>query len=104
MLWRKKKIKLQSGDLRFVLPSGEAFDCDLTIVKLICESLERRHNLQRVGNQIEASESFLESLAGELVTLGCAGCTPTLARQIWIAASEKFSQVESEFLAQLRKL
>ena len=104
MFWGRKKILLQPGDLRFVLPNGGHWESDLTIVKLICESLERSHNLQTVDGRIEATESFLESLAEELNTIGCVDCSPTLARQIWIAVADQFNRMETEFRKQLKKL
>ncbi len=102
--WRKKKIKLQKGDLRFHTPDGEVWDCDLTLIKLLCEQLERQHKLSEVNGMIEATDMFLENLSSELQSVGCAGCTPTLARQIWIAVADQFGQVERKFRAELRKL
>lgn len=105
MLWRRKrKVTLQTGDLRFVLPNGAVWDCDLTVVKLACENLERNLKLQRVGDRIEANEAFLDLLTAELKSLGCVDCTPSLARQIWIASADQFSKMESQFQSQIRKL
>lgn len=106
MFWNKR-IRLHDGGIRFFVPGGAElvpWDCDVTILKLACESLERKHGLPEIDQRIQATELFLQELSSELGLLGCPNCSPTMARQIWIAVAEKFGQIEKTLRKEMRKL
>lgn len=111
---RKSKLKTQTNHAPPVLPTlddgrlqfvvrrrdGSANDdavyaLDLLLVKLACEQLEAKHQLPTLENgQLQPTPEFLIDLAERLDGLGLAACTPTLAWQVWQAASHELGSLK----------
>lgn len=83
-------VDLQSGILKFnvVDAAGQRTpgEIDVMVLKLTCEELEQRHNLNIVDDKYVPTPQFLFDLSESLKTLGVPSCTPTMAMQLWIAA------------------
>lgn len=83
---------LQNGKLRFALvgPDGNEtpVEADLIELKLICEQVEEKHNLQVVNGEARPTPEFLADLAGVLQGCGFEGCTSTQAWQVWVTVGK----------------
>lgn len=83
---------LEDGQLHFAIrnrTTGEESPhaIDVLILRLLCEECERSHNLQANSKgEFLATAAFLTDLAGRLEAQGIAGCTPTIAHQLWCAS------------------
>lgn len=83
------KPVLDDGLLRFDFRCrGETtpHEIDVLILRLTCEECEQTHGLQVKEGSYVATAAFLTDLAGRIAALGVAGCTPSLAYQLWGAS------------------
>lgn len=109
MLWTRqhtRSIRLDSGEITFTIRIEEktrTWTADCVQLKLIAESLQEQHGLKSVNGVFQPTPEFLEALSREYGLAGCQGCTPTVARQIWIATADRFAKLESEFRRSLAK-
>jgi hypothetical protein len=67
---------------------------DLLMLKLTCEQCETAHRLTDAEGQVNPTPEFLLDLAGKLQAIGIERCTPTLAWQAWVAASEQMQMLK----------
>jgi hypothetical protein len=90
---------LSDGTLRFRVRrrdgSETVHDVDLLLLKVTCEQLEDQHQLQVKNGRIQPTADFLKDLASQLGGCGLDGCTPTLAWQAWIAATEAMATLKN---------
>lgn len=90
---------LSDGKVRFrVRRSGGAetvHEVDLLVLKVTCEQCEDQHQLTIKDGRIQPTADFLIDLAGRLTAYGLADCTPTLAWQAWIAATEAMASLKN---------
>lgn len=96
---------LQDGQLTFRIQRGEeetSHKLDLLELKLTCESCESKHHLQIQDGRVVATAQFLRDLAGELEALGVKNCTPTVAYQIWLAASAQLEVLKKNIVETLK--
>lgn len=89
---------LTTGELVFNVMTAEgpsARKVDLLWLKLTCEEAERENSLQvdAEGRQ-QPTASFLDDLANRLSSK-VADCTPTMAYQMWIAASHAMNELKN---------
>lgn len=105
----RKPIKLQVGVVRFVVPLEDETTAewitDLIVLKLKIEAAEKKHDLQirADDNTLESTQPFLEELVDIVQSLGCPRCTVSMARQLWIAASEHYRHMEARFRVELAR-
>jgi hypothetical protein len=69
-------------------------EVDLLLLKLTCERCEQEHGLQVVEGRVQPTAEFLTDLASRL-SQWIAGCTPTLAWQAWIAATDEMGRLKN---------
>jgi hypothetical protein len=90
---------MSDGKVRFrVRRSGGAetvHEVDLLVLKVTCEQCEDQHQLTIKDGRIQPTADFLIDLAGRLTAYGLADCTPTLAWQAWIAATEAMASLKN---------
>lgn len=90
---------LSDGQLRFRVRHRDGtettHDVDLLVLKVTCEQCEDRHQLTVKDGRIQPTPEFLVDLAGRLAGCGLADCTPTLAWQAWIAATEAMTTLKN---------
>ena len=89
---------MHDGTLVFRVERGgeepERYTLDLLMLKLTCEAMEAKHSLRVAEGRLIATPAFLLDLAGELQTLGVENCTPTIAWQVWISASQQLEALK----------
>ena len=95
---RRSGAILTTGELTFsvLTPEGPSErKVDLLWLKLTCEETERDNSLQvdAEGRQ-QATALFLKDLSNRL-SAEVADCTPTMAYQMWIAASEAMNELKN---------
>ena len=88
----------QTGELTFSILTKEGpvdRAVDLLWLKLTCEEAEKEHALQQdaEGRQ-QPTPAFLKDLANRL-SEEVYGCTPTVAWQMWIAASHAMNELKN---------
>jgi hypothetical protein len=106
---KRSKLQLESGELEFSVPmpddSTVKWLADLITIKLTCENLEQKHQLEcREDKTLVPTQSFLEDVSTELSRLGCPRCNVSIARQVWIAASRQYGFAEKRFNKRLEAL
>lgn len=104
--WRScSTVQLQNGSIEFERPDGTTWETDLIILKLIADELRIKHDLTTRENQtLVATRDFLHELAQAYRAEGCEGCTPAMARQIWITSGHHFEKFNKKFLTELQKV
>lgn len=95
---RRSGAILTTGELVFsvLTPEGPSErKVDLLWLKLTCEEAERDNSLQvdAEGRQ-QATALFLDDLSSRL-SAKVADCTPTMAYQMWLAASEAMNELKN---------
>jgi hypothetical protein len=89
---------LTSGDLQFQLMTPEGVSeqrVDLLWLKLTCEEAERENELRTdTEGRMLPSAQFLDDLAARL-SAKVPTCTPTMAYQMWIAASHAMTELKN---------
>lgn len=92
-------INLSSGTLAFnvVDTKGNKIweaELDAFELRLLCEELERKHQLETKDGKLVASRNFLREVADELKQMGVVDCTVSLAYQLWCASSAEVNRVK----------
>jgi len=91
---------LHDGELVFHVKRncGETTEhrVDLLALKLTCEELEEKHGLQEKDGRMVSTAAFLLDLAAHIEAFGVEKCTPTMAWQMWISASEEMQNLKNE--------
>lgn len=91
---------LDDGQLHFKVRNrgtGEetAHSIDVLLLRLTCEECEAGHNLQvNDRGQYIATAAFLTDLAARLDGMGVAGCTPSIALQLWSASVREIESLK----------
>lgn len=105
---RRKKISLEPGDLCFEIPLDDGtkqdWRVDLVTAKLLCETVERNHNLKLSDEgTLQPTPDFLDQLSESFVNAGCPRCTPKMAHNAWLAINRQFIRMEIKFRRQMRQ-
>lgn len=93
---------LDDGLLRFKIrnsATGEEAEhaIDVLLLRLTCEECEISHRLQaNEAGQYLATAAFLTDLAARLEAQGVAGCTPSVARQLWVAGAARLDELQKK--------
>lgn len=93
-------IELTDGQIPYNVRSSEgevvtSGVIDIIVLQLACEECEAKHKLPTDSDgRLRATAGFLRDLAAELGTLGITGCTPGMAAQLWMAASEQVTALK----------
>lgn len=89
---------LTDGQLSFEVKRADGttttHELDLLVIKLACEQCERRHQLKEAEGRLVPTPEFLQDLSATLAGLGLVRCTPTIAWQVWISASEQMATLK----------
>jgi hypothetical protein len=109
VFWRKRRIRIDSGELAFqVTIPGEdrpkTWKTDLITMRLAAQDLEERFRLKVKQGIIYGTAEFFEALAAKYVELGAPACDPSQARAVWIAVNNRFNRVESQLAREIDKL
>lgn len=101
----RRKIKLDSGEIRFRLPGDRQWVSDVTVLKITTEEFESKHALRPdESGMTQPTIGFLVDLAEAFEQLGCVDCTPGMAQQIWAATVDQFSKMQKTMASRLKKV
>lgn len=93
---------LDDGLLRFKIrnsATGEQTEhaIDVLLLRLTCEECETTHRLQtNDSGAYIATAAFLTDLAAKLESQGVTGCTPSVARQLWVAGAARLDELQKK--------
>ena len=102
-----QSIKLSNGRRKFEVsfPDGETvlWEYDVVDIKLLAESLERRHGLRRDGVEeiSPTTPEFLADLARALDAKGIKGCTTDAAYYVYGIVNAQFSKIAGQLQNQV---
>lgn len=89
---------LSTGEIVFRVQREEGYvdhKIDILTLKLTCEECEKAHSIEAVNDRLQPTAAFLVDLAGRLEEMGVCGCTPTIAWQMWISASDAMTKLKN---------
>ena len=68
---------------------------DALTVRLLCEELEQKHNLQETPDgKLIPTIAFLDELSQSLETRGVDHCSNSVAWQLWVKSAEMFDRLK----------
>lgn len=95
---RPTELAINDGQLTLRVKRAEGEETrhvvDLLLLKLTCEQCEERHKLTEKDGRLSPTPEFLTELAAMLSGIGLERCTPTLAWQAWVAASDAMAMLK----------